>query len=351
MRALSRRLLGSPLAAILTLQAALMLSTSCGSGVGDSAAESEGTYVRTSVASRTSNFSAWSEPVSLGFPIDATGFNDQQPALSKDGLSLYFASTRPEPSGLSLTNIWVSQRACDDDSCPWGTPVSLGPTVNTSVSDFAPVLSRDGHYLFLASGRSGGGSQGSSDIWVSRRTNVHDDFGWGTPVNVGPGINTAGFEGGPAYFENDDLGVPQLYFNHNDAPSNAGGDIYVSEQAADGSWSRASPVVELNSAASDQRPSVAHSGLDIYFFSNREGSVRDGSGALSTDIWVSTRESVRDPWSTPTNLGLPINTSAPEVHPFIFSNGRTEELYFVRTVSTGDNDIFVSRRTRGGRED
>ncbi|MGH7567608.1 MAG: hypothetical protein ACREL9_01370 [Gemmatimonadales bacterium] len=111
--------------------------------------------------------------------------------------------------------------------------------------------------------------------------------------------------------------MPQLYFNHNDQPVAGGGDIFVSEQAADGSWGPASPVVELNSAASDQRPSVAHSGLDIYIFSNRLGSVPDGTGALSTDIWASTRESVLDRWSTPTNLGPLINSGLPELHPFI----------------------------------
>src|SRR6266516_1215940 len=87
-------------------------------------------------------FSDWSEPVNLG-PAINTSFNDQQAALSKDGLSLYFASTRPEaPGDANLDqNIWVSQRACADDSCPWGTPVSLGSIFNSSVSDFAPTLS------------------------------------------------------------------------------------------------------------------------------------------------------------------------------------------------------------------
>lgn len=45
-------------------------------------------------ASQASNFSDWSEPVSLGAPINMPGINDQQATLSKDGLSLYFASAR-----------------------------------------------------------------------------------------------------------------------------------------------------------------------------------------------------------------------------------------------------------------
>jgi hypothetical protein len=175
---------------------------------------------------------------------------------------------------------------------------------------------------------------------------VHDDFGWEAPINLGSGINTTGFEGGPGYFENDDFGQAQLYYNHNDQPVNTGGDIYLSIQGPDGSWGLGAPVAELNSTASQQRPSVNHSGLDIYIISNRPGSLPDASGALTTDIWFSTRASVLDPWSTPANVGPPISSALPDVHPLIFSHGPTEELYFGRTVPDRGNDLFVSRRTR-----
>src|SRR6266702_6447820 len=262
---------------LLASMASLALLLGCGT-------PSDRGIAGTLVASHLSNFSPWSEPVNLGPTINTTPCNDQQSALSKDGLSLYFASTRPEEPGdanLDL-NIWVSQRACDDDSCPWGTPVSLGSTFNSSVNDFAPALSRDGHSLFFASNRSTG-VPGESDIWVSQRENVHDDLGWQTPQKLGPGVNTSGFEGGPAYFENDDVGVPQLYFNRNPLPSNAGGDIYVSEQAPNGSWGTAVPVPQLNSDSSDQRPSVAPSGLVIYFYSNRLGSTPNPLGTTTSN--------------------------------------------------------------------
>jgi len=80
-------------------------------------------------------------------------------------------------------------------------------------------------------------------------------------------------------------------------------------------------VAELNTDATDQRPSVAHSGLDIFFYSNRPGSTPNPAGAPSNDIWGATRESVLDPWSAPTNLGSPINTGVGELHPLIVSKG------------------------------
>lgn len=325
---------------IIALLAALTLVLACGT-------EADRKITGSLSASHTSNLSAWSEPVSLGAPINMPGFNDQQAVLSKHGLSLYFASARPEgPGDVNFDqNIWVSQRACADDSCPWGTPVSLGSTVNSSVNDFAPALSRDEHWLFFASGRQQG-AVGSSDIWVSFREDVHDDFGWGAPMNLGAGVNTTGFEGGPSYFENEEGGGAQLYYNHNPAPVNAGGDIYVSTQAADGSWGGGVEVANLNSAASDQRPSIAHDGRTIYFFSDRPGS-------SSNDIWVSTRESVFSAWETPVNVGPPISTTGDERHPFIYSHGQTDMLFFARNVATPpaiDLDLFVSTRTRKGGE-
>lgn len=331
---------------ITTSVAALALLLGC-------ANEPDRRIAGTLSADQAVNLSAWSEPVNLGSPINAVGFNDQQAFLSKDGLSLYFASTRPEnPGDVNFDlNIWVSQRACADDSCPWGTPVSLGPIVNSSVNDFAPALSRDEHWLFFASGRLAGAA-GSGDIWVSFRESVHDNFGWEPAVNLGAGVNAAGFEGGPGYFENDDRGAPQLFINKNPLPSNAGGDIYMSEQATDGSWGTAVLVPELRSDSTDQHPSVAPSGLEIYFFSNRLGSMPNPAGTTtSNDIWVATREHVGDPWSAPTNLGSPINTAGGESGPTIFSHGQTQQLFFTRNVATLpaiDNDVFVSTRARLG---
>ena len=71
-------------------------------------------------------FSEWSPPVNLG-PTVNTGFIDAGPALSKDGLSLYFNSSRP--GGFGGNDIWVSRRASREDA--WGAPVNVGPTINT----------------------------------------------------------------------------------------------------------------------------------------------------------------------------------------------------------------------------
>ena len=44
-------------------------------------------------SSRAQRYSDWSAPINLG-PTANSALNDRGPAISKDGLSLYFASTR-----------------------------------------------------------------------------------------------------------------------------------------------------------------------------------------------------------------------------------------------------------------
>ena len=85
----------------------VLLLLACGSN-------SDGKIVGTVAASSALRFSAWSDPVRLGAPIN-TPSNDQQPTLSKDGLTLYFASNRPgsvpNPTSAPLLDIWVAHRA------------------------------------------------------------------------------------------------------------------------------------------------------------------------------------------------------------------------------------------------
>src|SRR5205809_1079096 len=70
----------------------------------------------------------------------------------------------------------------------WSPPVWLGPVVNSAFAEQGPAISADSLSLYFYSNRQPGGS-GSDDIWVSQRPTVSAP--WGVPVNVGPTINTA----------------------------------------------------------------------------------------------------------------------------------------------------------------
>ena len=290
-------------------------------------------------------YSEWSNPEPLA-SVNEPNLIDQQPALSKNGLSLYFASNRPtDPSDAVLDlNIWVARRDCVDGpvQCPWSNPVVV-PVVNSGVLDVSPSLSRDGHQLFLSSQRPHShctppATQCTNrDLWVSYRENVNDDLGWGEPVNLGDGINSTDEEVAPSYFENEDGAVPQLFFNR----GAVGGDIYVSE-LSDGSWGNTTPVDELNISATNQRPSISQDGLEIYFWSDKEGTGH---------LWIARRPTVSSSWSAPQRVVFPTSDGDPAIMPFIHSHGKTETLLFVRPFSLAARDLWITTRTRlGGSE-
>lgn len=282
-------------------------------------------------SSPAQKYSDWSAPINLGPNVNSTSM-DRAPAISKDGLSLYFASNRP--GGFSGEDIYVSQRETRDDE--WGPAMNLGPIINTTANEMVPAFSRDGHLLFFASNRLGG--FGGVDIWVSRREHTHDDFAWQPAENLGAGVNSLFLDEGPSYFENDEVGVPQLYFSSGRL-SGGPGSIFVSEQAADGSFGPAVLVFELSGLGNTRRPSIGHDGLEIFFGSERSGIPN------SQDLWVSTRETVFDAWSDPINLGSPVNTELVDVQPYISSDRET--LFFASNrPNGGPTDIFMTTRMK-----
>jgi hypothetical protein len=281
-------------------------------------------------------FSDWAAPANLGCQINST-FGDQGPAVSKGGHSLYFGSMRP---GFGASDIWVSQRASVHN--PWGPPLNLGAIVNTAGVENIPALSRDGHWLFFNSDRPG--TSGGAAIWASYRENVHDDFGWQAPVNLGAGIDSPGFELGAAYLENEEAGLPLLFFGRG-LMGTTDTDIYVSEWQTNGTFGEAVFIPELSSPQADQRPSVRFDGLELFL-----GSDRTGSLGLN-DLWVSTRETVFHPWRTPTNLGSMINGAFGDTQPYIAADRLT--LYFSsnRPGGCGGFDLYMTTRTKLGGSD
>lgn len=286
------------------------------------------------------HYSRWSEPLNLGATINSS-YAETAPTLSKDGLSLYFSSTRPcgESDAVLDLNIWVARRISTD--APWNLPECLALNVD-EYEDSAAAFSRDGHWMFFVSARPGslpgssdppGPAFNARDIWVSWRANVHDDA-WAEPVNGGT-INSNYADAGPTYFESEEPGWPQLFFASN---RNGTFDIWVSDVFGNGQFALPSRVNELSTDnLVEARPSIRHDGLELFFFRT--------AGAVF-DIYAASRPDPSAPWSEPVNLGAPVNTTANEQQPAISPD--REMLFFAsnRPGTLGNLDIWVSTRAK-----
>jgi hypothetical protein len=287
----------------------------------------------------TKDWSEWSEPVRLDAPVNSA-CQDQTPTLSKDELALYFTSTRrgglgnDTPDGCQDTfDLWVARRA--SRVSPWESPVNLGSPVNTPDQEAGPALSHDGRLLFFY--RFVG--SGQRDIYVSRRD--ANDLGWEPPASLGPDVNTANSEAGPTFVRHEGDGDGSLYFYRGDPPITT--DLYAVRVTKDGeTLGPAVAVPGLNSTVEDNHASVRRDGREIFFNSRRPG----GAGF---DIWVATRGNVHDAWSTPLNVGAPVNHQFADFHPSISFDGRT--LVFISGATRGGLggfDIWMTTRMQSG---
>jgi len=226
------------------------------------------------VMKRSTTDHDWDTPQKL--PDLNNSFWDGGASLSPDGLSLYFSSNRPsayiEQGGHGPPNDrWVSKRRALGD--PWGTPVMLAEPINSSFDEGPSSISADGLEFYISSDRPGG--HGKLDLWVTKRSAVSEP--WGDPVNLGPTVNSADLDFCQLIWA-DGL----ILFFTSDRPGGYGHrDIWVTiRKTKDDNWG--TPVnlgPTINSSQQDQQPFIWADGYILYFASNKPG----GYGGL--DIW------------------------------------------------------------------
>jgi hypothetical protein len=174
------------------------------------------------VATRVSREDPWGEPVNLGESVN-THYDDDQPCLSEDGLSLYFASNRPGGAGNS--DIYVATRATKKD--PWSKPTLLSSKININWKwETHPFVSPDERSLFFSQGGS------TVDIFVTHRAAKTDP--WKIPESFYPVNTLPNVKYGLSYSQADST----IYFSRGNGIMNlASFDIWQLE---------VTPIVDFN---------------------------------------------------------------------------------------------------------
>lgn len=136
-------------------------------------------------ATRNAVTGGFAPPVEV--PGLASGAGDISPWLSADGTQIYFGSGRAGGGGLGGNDLYVAGLS----AAGAGNAADL-TTVNSAADDASPVLSRDGLTLYFASKRSDPAARGNDYIWIARRATAADPFG--APAGV-PELNSAAADG------------------------------------------------------------------------------------------------------------------------------------------------------------
>lgn len=199
------------------------------------------------------NDGTWQEPRMAGPSRAYPNHRDADMAFSPDGAWVYFISDRPL-SGYSLDryNIWRSQVTRHG----LVAPEPLEPHINGPGHELYPMLVADGSLYFSA---EGAGTLGGLDSYRAQYTNGQFE----TPINLGPGINSAADEG-DIYVNPDESYI--IHVANGRADGLGSSDLYISFRMTDGSWGQGIHMGDtINSAEADYCPMVSPDGKYLYY--------------------------------------------------------------------------------------
>ncbi|MEP7253934.1 MAG: OmpA family protein, partial [Ginsengibacter sp.] len=210
----------------------------------------------------------------------------------------------------------------------WSKAFPLPGNINSSTfNEGAQNISQDGTWLVFT-GCNFPEGLGSCDLYISYLTKT----GWSEPKNLGRNVNSEFWESTPSLSPDK----KDLYFSSNVPGGFGGKDIWVCHRNEDGTWGEPLNLgPTINTAGDESTPFIHADNRTLYFNSNGLPCYSE-----KPDIFV-TRKSAGGTWSTPENLGYPINTIDDEGSLIVASDGKTAYYSSDRNDTKGGLDIYT----------
>lgn len=254
-----------------------------------------------------------------------TEFAEFMPYITADKSRLYYTAFRQttplnQPSGVSSYSEDIFY--CEFKKGAWQLPNKI-QSLSTDGHDACVGISEDGMIMFLYKGTNNG------DLYI---TELKGHI-WGKPEKFP--YNTPGFEGSATLSPNGKI----LYFVHQPINSN-NRDIYTCTKMQDGKWSRPTRIQGINTEYDEDCPYIHPDGKTLYFSSKGHSSMG------GYDIFSST---VQDnlTWSTPKNIGYPINTTGDDINFTLSADGKNGFYSSDMEGGYGKQDIYSIRFNNG----
>ena len=200
------------------------------------------------------------------------------------------------------------------DKEQWSDPKDITDEIEAGEDCQTSSLSFDGTMLFLFKE-----NRGMADLFSSH----FKDGKWSKIESLGRNINTKYWESNCSLSKDGKT----LYFSSNRPGSYGGLDIYQSKLTSDGKWGEPKNLGnKINTPMLEDNPFLTEDNKKLYFSS--QGHYNMGG----FDLFYS-EKTAGNRWSTPVNIGYPINS--------------TDNDMFLVPVGKGDT-VYVSRFAEGG---
>jgi tetratricopeptide (TPR) repeat protein len=267
-------------------------------------------------------------------------YDDKRPSITADGKTMIFTSRRPEGKSDRVDNEGdakyyedIYECGWDSSKMNWGNASLLRGSVNSEGHDASCSIAPDGKVLYMyvndAEAARGG------EIYTSKKSGSGK---WGTPKNMGKGINTSYFEDGAVLSPDGNT----MYFmseRGQDLPwkgqkGYGRSDIWMAKKIGKDKWgdpTNLGPVVNTEYDEGGIFP--AADGKTLYFCSNGHNSMG------GYDIFMTRFEN--GAWTKPVNMGYPINTIYNERMFLLVNGGKTAYVDSDREGGLGERDIWV----------
>jgi hypothetical protein len=260
-------------------------------------------------------------------------FDDKAPSITADGKKLVFSSRRPETTdapvdvegdGKYFEDIYIS--TWDSAGAKWTEAQPVPGQVNVDgAHDACTSISADGKQIFIYRNNMNDPDSRGGDIFVSKINNNK----WKTPETLGKPINSTYWEGGACISPDGKT----LFFTSERKGGFGHSDIWMVTRKTKTEWNK--PVnlgSEINTPFDEGGMFLSPDGKTLFFCSNGLGSMG------GQDIFRTQLENGK--WSTPVNLGYPINTHRDDKTFTISADAKTAYFASNRDGGLGETDIY-----------
>ena len=252
-----------------------------------------------------------------------TGANDFAPSISTDGSELILTSNRENGHPINEFGSYDNDIYSSTlNNGVWAAPKQVAGGVNSLLDDISNNLSFDGTKMLLH--RESGGQK---DIYESKLKGTS----WSEPKIFNFQISSPKANEQYASYSDDGW---SLYYTRDNDNRGSGFDIYQSgmQSKLNQDYQAAVTMVEMNSKFNDGPIYLTIDGETMYIAS--EGNESIGG----YDIFVSRKS--RGVWTTPQNLGYPINTPYDDFFFAPTANGKFAYISSNRAGGKGGYDIY-----------